>query len=91
MRDPTNMTASREAAAMEVTAAFLVTNDAIVGDWFERAGHTLAFRVCGRAASMDEAELAIPTSGATVLVIDQDLANGSGLELVRRLRGERRR
>ncbi len=86
MRDPTNMTLSRGAAAAEVTSAFLVTNDAIVGDWFERAGHTLAFRVCGRAVSMDDAERAIPTSGATVLVIDQDLADGSGLELVRRLR-----
>ena len=87
MRDPTNMTASRLATPVEVTSAFLVTNDAIVGDWFERAGHTLAFRVCGRATSMVEASELIPASDATVLVIDQDLADGSGLELVRRLRG----
>jgi two-component system nitrate/nitrite response regulator NarL len=87
VRDPTNMTLSRTAAATEVTSAFLVTNDAIVGDWFERAGHTLAFRVCGRATSMTEAELMIPASGASVLVIDHDLADGSGLELVRNLRG----
>jgi two-component system response regulator DevR len=86
VRDPTNMTLSRAATTVEVTAAFLVTNDAIVGDWFERAGHTLAFRVCGRASSASEAEHEIPTSGATVLVIDQELADGTGLELVRRLR-----
>src|SRR6478735_9206358 len=69
------MTLSRATTAVDMTAAFLVTNDAIVGDWFERAGHTLAFRVCGRAVSMDDAERAIPTSGATVLVIDQDRAD----------------
>jgi DNA-binding NarL/FixJ family response regulator len=86
VRDPTNMTMSRAATAVEVTSAFLVTNDAIVGDWFERAGHTLALRVCGRASSIPEAEQLIPTSGATVLVIDQELADGTGLELVRRLR-----
>jgi two-component system response regulator DevR len=87
VRDPTNMTVSRGTATVaEATAAFLVTNDAIVGDWFERAGHTLALRVCGRASSIPEAEQLIPASGATVLVIDQDLADGTGLELVRRLR-----
>jgi DNA-binding NarL/FixJ family response regulator len=86
VRDPTNMTATRVATPVEVTSAFLVTNDAIVGDWFERAGHTLAFRVCGRATTMVEAEELIAESDATVLVIDQDLAEGSGLELVRHLR-----
>jgi DNA-binding NarL/FixJ family response regulator len=88
VRDPTNITASRVATQVEVTSAFLVTNDAIVGDWFERAGHTLAFRVCGRATTMVEAEELIAESDATVLVIDQDLAEGSGLELVRRLRAD---
>ena len=87
MRDPTTMTASRTATAAEVTSTFLVTNDAIVGDWFERAGHTLALSISGRASSIPEAEELIPTSGATVLVIDQDLADGTGTDLVRRLRG----
>jgi DNA-binding NarL/FixJ family response regulator len=86
VRDPTNMTANRAATAAAVTSAFLVTNDAIVGDWFERAGHTLALRICGRASSIPEAEQLIPASGATVLVIDQELADGTGTELVRRLR-----
>jgi DNA-binding NarL/FixJ family response regulator len=82
------MTVSRGMAAVaEATAAFLVTNDAIVGDWFERAGHTLGLRICGRSSSIPEAESLIPLSGATVLVIDQDLADGTGIELVRRLRG----
>lgn len=80
------MTVSRAATTVEVTSAFLVTNDAIVGDWFERAGHTLALRVCGRASSVAEAEHLFPASGASVLVIDQELADGTGLELVRRLR-----
>jgi DNA-binding NarL/FixJ family response regulator len=87
MRDSTTMAASRTATAVEVTSAFLVTNDAIVGDWFERAGHTLALSISGRASSIPEAEELIPTSGATVLVIDQDLADGTGTDLVRRLRG----
>jgi DNA-binding NarL/FixJ family response regulator len=88
VRDPTNMTLSRAAMAVDVTSAFLVTNDAIVGDWFERAGHTLALRVCGRASSLPEARRLVPVSGATVLVIDHELADGTGLELVRLLRAD---
>jgi DNA-binding NarL/FixJ family response regulator len=80
------LTATPDRTKTFVTTILLVTNDAIIGDWFERAGHTLGFRVCGRAASIGDTEKMIPTSDATVLVIDQELADGSGVELVRQLR-----
>jgi DNA-binding NarL/FixJ family response regulator len=68
------------------TTTFLVARDAIVVGWFASAGAELGIAVEGHAASIREALRTVPQSDAAVVAIDQELADGSGLELVRRLR-----
>jgi DNA-binding NarL/FixJ family response regulator len=68
------------------TATFLVTKDAIVVDWFVTGGAELGIAVCGHATSIREALRTLPRSDAAVAAVDQELADGSGLELIRRLR-----
>jgi DNA-binding NarL/FixJ family response regulator len=68
------------------TTTFLVTKDAIVVDWFGTGGAELGIVVRGHATSLREAIRALPRSDAAVAAVDQELADGSGLELIRRLR-----
>src|SRR3954454_19538431 len=68
------------------TTTFLVARDAIVVDWFASAGAGLGIAVRGCATSIREALRMVPESDAAVVAVDQELADGTGLELVRRLR-----
>jgi two-component system, NarL family, response regulator DesR len=70
----------------ESLTTFLVTADAVVADWFSRAERGLGIRVCDLARSIEEAERLAPASAATVFVIDHELVDGSGVELVEHLR-----
>lgn len=71
---------------VEVTSVLLATNDVVVSDWFEGARHPLPLRICACSASVAEAARLAPDSDADVLVVDHQLADGSGIDLVRRLR-----
>jgi DNA-binding NarL/FixJ family response regulator len=82
----TNRRFTQDAKPAEAIPTFVVTSDALVSDWFVRGGHTLGLRVSGRASSIAEAVELIPTTVAAVLVIDLELPDGSGIDLVERLR-----
>jgi DNA-binding NarL/FixJ family response regulator len=86
MQDLIDETAATAARATACTTTFLVARDAIVVDWFASAGAGLGIAVRGRATSIREALRVVPQTDARVVVIDQELADGTGLELVRRLR-----
>jgi DNA-binding NarL/FixJ family response regulator len=86
VQDLIEVTAAAGGRPVEGMATFLAAKDALVVDWFERGGAELGIAVCGRATSIREAIRAVPRSDAAVAAVDQELADGSGLELVRRLR-----
>jgi DNA-binding NarL/FixJ family response regulator len=86
VQDRTDETAAAAGRPTAGTTTFLVAKDAIVVDWFEHAGEALGIDVRGCATSIREAVRMVAQSDAAVVAIDQELADGTGLELVRRLR-----
>jgi DNA-binding NarL/FixJ family response regulator len=81
--DETPATAGRPPVG---TATFLVAKDAIVVDWFAACGAELGIDVRGHATSIRETLRSLPHSAAAVAAIDHELADGTGLELIRRVR-----
>lgn len=70
----------------EKRKVFLVEDHAVVRQGLAAMINSEAdLTVCGGAASIQDALVQLPESGAQIAVVDLSLADGSGLELIRKL------